>query len=49
MSKGEIILTGLAAIVCCVFMIRHSIPLLLEWLDTMNIDDTTTGKDDRHE
>jgi hypothetical protein len=49
MSKNEIILTGLAAIVCCVFMIRYSIPLLLEWLECLDIDDTTTGEDDWYE
>lgn len=42
----EIILTGLAAIVCCVFLIRHSIPLLLEWLDTMSLDETEFRKED---
>lgn len=49
MSKGEIILTGIAVIVCCVFMIRYSIPQLLEWLEAVSIEETTTRKDDNHE
>lgn len=49
MSKSEIILTILALIVGSFIMIRFSIPMLLEWLDAVSIDDTTTGKDERHE
>lgn len=46
MSKSEIILTILAVIACCVFMIRYSIPLLLEWLEALSIDETTTMTED---
>lgn len=49
MSKSEIILTGLALIVGSFIMIRYSIPMLLEWLDAVSIDETTTRKDDKHE
>ena len=49
MSKSEIILTILAVIACCVCMIRHSIPLLIEWLETVSIDETTTMMEDHDE
>lgn len=49
MSKGEIILTAIAAIVGCWFMIRYSIPLLLEWLDTMSLDETEFRKGDEND
>jgi len=45
----EIILTGLAAIVGCWLMIRYSIPLLLEWLDTMSLDETEFRKEHKDE
>ena len=49
MSKSEIILTILAVIVCCVFMIRYSIPLLIEWLEALSIDETTIMMEDDDE
>lgn len=41
----EIIMTVLALIVGAWFMIRFSIPHLLEWLECMSIDDTTDRKE----
>lgn len=46
MSKGEIILTALMAYVGIRLMIRFSIPMLIEWLDTISIDETTEGSED---
>lgn len=48
-SVKEIILTILALIVCWIFIVRFSIPRLLEWLEAMSIDETSVGKEDRYE
>ena len=46
MSKGEIILTALAFFVGSWIMIRFNIPMFIEWLDTISIDETTEGSED---
>ena len=48
-STSEIILTILALIVGSWITIRYNIPLLLEWLDCMCIDDTTVRKERKDE
>lgn len=48
-SVGEILQTLLALILCWIFIVRFSIPRLLEWLEAMSIDETSVGKEDRYE
>jgi hypothetical protein len=48
-SVGEILQTILALILCWIFIVRFSIPRLLEWLEAMSIDETSVGKEDRYE
>ena len=45
MSKAEFILTALAYIACVAFLIRYTIPHMLEWLEAMSIDETTEGRE----
>lgn len=42
---SEMILTALFLIACWVFMIRVSVPMLEEWLEAMNTDETTHKED----
>lgn len=43
---SEMILTALALIACWAFICFHSVPMLLEWLEAMNTDDTTFDEED---
>lgn len=43
---NEMLLTALLVIICVWYAVRRTIPLLLEWLECMSMDDTTTGKED---
>lgn len=49
MSKIEIILTIPALIVCWIFMVRYSMPMLLEWLEAMNTDETSAREGDKND
>lgn len=42
---SEILLTALLVILYTWYAGRHTIPLLLDWLECMSIDETTTGKE----
>lgn len=42
---NEMILTGLLIAISW-YVVRRTIPLLLEWLDCMSIDETDVGKED---
>ena len=48
-SVSEILLTILALIVGCWIMICYNIPMLVEWLEGVNIDDTRVRKEDEYE
>lgn len=41
---NEIILTILILLVLHIFHVRIIIPYFIEWLESVNIDDTTDGK-----
>lgn len=42
---SEMILTVLALIACWIFFIRHTVPLLEEWLEAITQDETTDRKE----
>lgn len=46
MSKSEIVLTILALIFGSWITIRYTVPLMVEWLESMCIDETTIEMED---
>lgn len=47
--NDEIILTATTYILCVAFIIRFSIPCLIEWLEAIDIDETTEGSEHHDE